>query len=114
MITVSELTDTAEVTPDVVAAFGRLLPQLSSSASMLDADQLTELVRFEASHLLLARDDAGTIVGSMTLVVFPIPTGWQSAPAFLCDVRKSSGVSDRMEDRRSAPPDEMHLNGLGP
>jgi len=74
MITVSELTD-AEVTPDVVAAFERLLPQLSSSAAPLTAADLSELVRFEASHLLVARDDDGTILGSMTLVVFPIPTG---------------------------------------
>jgi ribosomal protein S18 acetylase RimI-like enzyme len=74
MITVSELTD-ADVTPEVVAAFERLLPQLSSSAAPLTTADLAELVRFEASHLLVARDDAGTIVGSMTLVVFPIPTG---------------------------------------
>ena len=29
----------------------------------------------DACHLLLARDDDGAILGSMTLVVFPIPTG---------------------------------------
>jgi ribosomal protein S18 acetylase RimI-like enzyme len=74
VITVSELTE-AEVTADLVAAFERLLPQLSSSAAALTLAELAELVRFEASHLLVARDDDGTILGSMTLVVFPIPTG---------------------------------------
>src|SRR6478672_6132897 len=33
------------------------------------------MVRSQASRLLIARDDDGTIVGSLTLVLFRIPTG---------------------------------------
>jgi ribosomal protein S18 acetylase RimI-like enzyme len=63
-----------EVTSDVVEAFGRLLPQLSTSASQLDADALSVIVSAPASTLLIAR--AGReIVGTLTLVIFPIPTG---------------------------------------
>jgi len=58
----------------VVAAFERLIPQLSSSSPPPTAEQLAEILDHDASTLLLAKEGA-TIVGSMTLVVFPIPTG---------------------------------------
>ena len=64
-----------EVTDEVVEAMARLVPQLSSSAPPMTAEILAAVAGHEACHLLLARDDDGTILGSMTLVVFPIPTG---------------------------------------
>lgn len=64
-----------EVTDELVAAMARLIPQLSSSAPPPGAEQLAAIVASDACHLLLARDADGTILGSMTLVVFPIPTG---------------------------------------
>lgn len=63
-----------EVTSDVVEAFGRLLPQLSTRAAPLDADALSVIVSAPASTLLVARA-GGEIVGTLTLVIFPIPTG---------------------------------------
>jgi ribosomal protein S18 acetylase RimI-like enzyme len=63
-----------EVTSDVVEAFGRLLPQLSTKAAPLDADALSVIVSAPASTLLIARA-GGKIVGTLTLVIFPIPTG---------------------------------------
>ena len=70
-----EVTDVAAVTPDLVEAFGRLIPQLSSSNPPPSEDFLRRIVASKASHLLVARDDQGVVVGSLTLVVFPIPTG---------------------------------------
>ena len=63
-----------EVTAEVLDAFGRLLPQLSTSAAALDAAALAAIVAAPASTVLLARVD-GRIVGTLTLVMFPIPTG---------------------------------------
>lgn len=63
-----------EVTGEVVDAFGRLLPQLSRSAQPVDARALRAIVGRPGIHLLIARLD-GTIVGTLTLVTFPIPTG---------------------------------------
>lgn len=63
-----------EVTDEVVEAFGRLLPQLSSSARPLDAAALAAVVASPAVTVLLARSD-DQITGSLTLVMFPIPTG---------------------------------------
>ena len=66
----------SEVTDDVVDAFARLIPQLSKSNPPPTKAQLQAIVDHDACHLLLARDDdaASTILGSLTLVVFPIPT----------------------------------------
>lgn len=63
-----------EVTPELVEAFARLVPQLSSSAPPPDAATLQAIIDHDASTLLIARD-RDTILGSLTLVVFPIPTG---------------------------------------
>jgi ribosomal protein S18 acetylase RimI-like enzyme len=65
----------AEVTPELVDAMARLLPQLSRSAPPPTEVELAEMVASPATHLLVARDDAGTIVGSLTLALFRIPTG---------------------------------------
>lgn len=62
------------VSDDIVKAFSRLLPQLSVSAKALDAEALRRLVAWQGNRLLVARVD-GEIVGALTLVVFPLPTG---------------------------------------
>jgi ribosomal protein S18 acetylase RimI-like enzyme len=63
------------VSDELVEAFVRLTPQLSSSSPPPTRDQLEEIVGSPATHLLIARDDDGRIVGSLTLVLFRIPTG---------------------------------------
>ena len=63
-----------EVNDAVVAAFAELVPQLSRSSSPPTAEELNKIVAHEASTLLLA-SEGKTILGSMTLVLFPIPTG---------------------------------------
>jgi ribosomal protein S18 acetylase RimI-like enzyme len=63
-----------KVTGDVVEAFGRLLPQLSRSAPPLGQADLEAIVGCPANTVLLARS-AGTITGTLTLVMFPLPSG---------------------------------------
>jgi ribosomal protein S18 acetylase RimI-like enzyme len=63
------------VTPDLIEAMERLLGQLSSSAPLLDADALRELVASTTTRMLVARDDQDNIVGTLSLAVFRIPTG---------------------------------------
>jgi len=64
-----------EVTPALVDAFARLVPQLSRSSPAPTADELGEMVDAPGTHVLVALDDGGTIIGSLTLVIFRIPTG---------------------------------------
>jgi ribosomal protein S18 acetylase RimI-like enzyme len=59
---------------ELAAALARLIPQLSPSTVAPDQDQLRRIVEFPANRLLVARD-GHAIVGTLTLVVFPIPTG---------------------------------------
>jgi ribosomal protein S18 acetylase RimI-like enzyme len=63
-----------EVTDEVVEAFGHLLPQLSRSAQPLDAASLAAIVASPSVTVLVARGD-GRIIGSLTLAMFPLPTG---------------------------------------
>jgi ribosomal protein S18 acetylase RimI-like enzyme len=62
------------ITDEVVEAFGRLLPQLSSSAPPLDAADLAAISDSPAITILLARCD-GAIAGTLTLAMFRTPTG---------------------------------------
>jgi len=72
-----EVSEVSEVTPELVAAFERLIPQLSSSNPPPSAEALAAIVDSEASILLIARDPEAddAIVGSLTLAMFRIPTG---------------------------------------
>jgi ribosomal protein S18 acetylase RimI-like enzyme len=71
-----EIFEVTEVTSEVVDAFARLIPQLSSSNPPPGEDELKAIVTSRASVLLVARDpEDGSILGSLTLVLFRIPTG---------------------------------------
>ncbi|WP_405686465.1 GNAT family N-acetyltransferase [Streptomyces sp. NBC_00057] len=63
-----------EATGEIVAAFARLLPQLSSTARPLDHEAVDRLVRCETNTVLVARA-GGSIVGTLTLLLLPVPTG---------------------------------------
>ena len=65
------------VDDELVAAFARLVPQLSRSAPVPTPDMIREILEAPTSTLLIARDGQanGLIVGMLTLVVFRIPTG---------------------------------------
>ena len=62
------------VDDELVDAFARLIPQLSSSSPPPSAAELAELVDAPDSVLFVARVD-GAIVGSLTLAFYRIPTG---------------------------------------
>ncbi len=64
-----------EVTDEVAEAFARLLPQLSASAVAPGRAELQAMVESEATTVLIARAADGSIVGTLTLAVFQIPTG---------------------------------------
>jgi len=63
-----------DASDEVVDALNELLPQLSSTTAVVTSDQLRELVESPSTTLFMARMN-GQRVGSLTLVVFRIPTG---------------------------------------
>jgi ribosomal protein S18 acetylase RimI-like enzyme len=78
------------VSEELVAAFSRLTPQLSS-ASPPSAAALSEIVRSPATTLLVARD-GDAIVGTLTLAMFRVPTGVR---AWIQDVVVDEAVRGR-------------------
>jgi ribosomal protein S18 acetylase RimI-like enzyme len=86
------------VSPELVEAFARLLPQLSSSSPPPDGEELAEIVRSSSSVLFVARDTGEGIVGSLTLALFRVPTGVR---AWIEDVvvdqaRRGAGIGEAL------------------
>jgi ribosomal protein S18 acetylase RimI-like enzyme len=67
--------EASRVDDGLVAAFAALVPQLSRSAAVPGAAELDAIVRSPATTLLVARDEQRRVLGSLTLAVFPTPTG---------------------------------------
>ena len=81
-------------TDELVAAFARLIPQLSTSAAAPDRDALAQIIATPSNAVLLARDgtESGKIIGALTLVVFRIPT---AVRAWIEDVVVDASARDR-------------------
>ncbi|MFT5026574.1 MAG: GNAT superfamily N-acetyltransferase, partial [Ilumatobacter sp.] len=84
------------VDDELVAAFASLIPQLSSSPAP-DAEQLGLLVNGDDTVLFTARVD-GTIVGSLTLAFYRIPTGLKSwiEDVVVDDAARGHGVGRKL------------------
>ena len=80
-----------ESTPEIVAAVAALVGELSRSAAAPGPEEVERIIASPAARLLLARD-RGAIVGMLTLVVFPIPTGVR---AWIEDVVVTATARDR-------------------
>src|ERR1700733_5575247 len=63
-----------EASDELVDAINQLLPQLSTTATSLTLNQLRELAESPSTTLFVARIE-NTIIGTLTLLVFRIPTG---------------------------------------
>ena len=72
------VTEATAVDAELVDAFARLIPQLSSSSPPTTEAELASICDSAACVLFVARNSDGTIVGSLTLAVFPIPTGMRA------------------------------------
>ena len=95
-----EISECTQVNQEVVEAFEKLIPQLSTSSSEPTFEELELMVSHDAATLLIATDQ-GMIVGSMTLVIFPLPTGVR---AWIEDVvvdgdARSRGVGEALNRR---------------
>ncbi len=91
---IEELLETGE---EALSQLNELIPQLSRSASPLTEEALGRIVSDPDVHLFVARHD-GRTVGSLTLVIFPIPTG---SRAIIEDVvvdgaARGSGIGEKL------------------
>jgi ribosomal protein S18 acetylase RimI-like enzyme len=86
------------LTPAIVDAVQRFVPQLSHSNPPPTTAELGELVASPATDLFIALDDAGTIVGMGTLVTFRIPTGRRAwiEDVVVDEAARGQGVGDAL------------------
>jgi ribosomal protein S18 acetylase RimI-like enzyme len=102
-----------EVTEELVEGLNHLLPQLSTSAVPLETRDVEELVASPATVVFIARDE-GRIVGSLTLVVFPIPTGRR---AWIEDVvvdgsARGAGVGEALTNAAIEESRQRHVRSI--
>lgn len=69
-----QILEQLEFTEHVANELRRLLPQLSSSVEPPNDDYIKRIIDSDASHLLVALE-GDSILGFLTVVIFPIPTG---------------------------------------
>jgi ribosomal protein S18 acetylase RimI-like enzyme len=69
-----KIVKTAKYSESAMEALNALLVQLSDAAVPMKKADFIELVESDAAHLLMA-EDRGRYIGTLTLVVFNIPTG---------------------------------------
>jgi ribosomal protein S18 acetylase RimI-like enzyme len=100
----ARIEEATEVSAELVAAVAGLVAQLSRSAPAPPATALEAIVRSPASRLLLARDPDGRIVGMLTLVLFPIPTGLRAwiEDVVVDDAARGQGVAAALVDAAMA------------
>lgn len=71
-----EITAAVRADADVVGAFTRLMPQLNPERPLPSEHQLQSIIDSGCTTLLLARrTDVDSIVGTLTLVVYRVPSG---------------------------------------
>jgi ribosomal protein S18 acetylase RimI-like enzyme len=90
----------SQVTPELVDAFARLVPQLSKSNAAPTEKELAAIVASRASVLFVAFDEDDEIVGSLTLVLFRIPTGLRAwiEDVVVDETARGKGVGHRMNE----------------
>ena len=72
-----EIEEIQKVTEEVIDAMNRLIPQLSSAHASPSIQDLEQIASSPCTSLLVAKDinQNSKIVGSLTLVLYRIPTG---------------------------------------
>ncbi|MDA2945882.1 MAG: GNAT family N-acetyltransferase [Actinomycetota bacterium] len=87
----------SEVDDALVAAFARLIPQLSSSSPPPSASDLLAIVDNPNSVLFVAEVD-GEVVGSLTLAFYRIPTGLKAwiEDVVVDDAARGKGVGEAL------------------
>ena len=69
-----EIFEIQEADEAILTSVNRLLPQLSKSARPINGEKWKRLVESECTRLFFAKEGTD-VLGMLSLVVFPIPTG---------------------------------------
>ena len=108
------ITRVEAVTPELLAAFERLIPQLTK-ASLPTTEELQKLLD-SPSVLILARapDTGGEIVGAATLGVFRTPSGVHAhvEDVIVDEAKRGQGIGEALVNHLLQIAREMGLKGV--
>lgn len=88
-----EIKRITQVTDELVASLEILMSQLTGREEIISHDSIVELVDSKNSFLFVVEDNLGKVMGSLTLIIYTIPT------------RKKGFIEDVVVDN--------HAQGLG-
>jgi ribosomal protein S18 acetylase RimI-like enzyme len=97
-------------TPEVVEGLNKLLPQLSSQPPTLTISDVERMVHSEAATLFVATEN-GVVLGTLTLIIFSIPTGRRGWIEDVVVDQSARGVGVG-EQLTNAAIDEARLRGV--
>ena len=102
-----------EVTEELVEGLNFLLPQLSTNAAPLNTTDVAELLASPSTVVFVARDE-GRIVGSLTLVVFPIPTGLRAwiEDVVVDETARGGGVGEALTNAAIEESRRRHVRSI--
>lgn len=86
-----EIHQLTQITPEVLTAFERLIPQLAPGCPVPTREQLEKIIRSESTIIFIAAEN-GEIAGTLTLVICRLMTG---AKAWIEDVVVDSAMRGR-------------------
>jgi ribosomal protein S18 acetylase RimI-like enzyme len=103
----------SEATPELLAGLNHLLPQLSTNAATLTPTDVETLVDSSSVTVFVARDE-GRIVGSLTLVVFPIPTGLRAwiEDVVVDEAARGTGVGEALTNAAIEESRRRHVRSI--
>jgi ribosomal protein S18 acetylase RimI-like enzyme len=103
----------SEATPELLAGLNHLLPQLSTNAAALTTTDVETLVNSSSVTVFIARDE-GRIVGSLTLVVFPIPTGLRAwiEDVVVDEAARGTGVGEALTNAAIDESRRRHVRSI--
>ena len=92
-----KIVEVREYSDEVLAALNKLMPQLSSSFGTLSQQDLIDIVESEASSLFMARENE-QYYGSLTLVMFKIPSGFRAwiEDVVVSEAARGKGVGKKL------------------
>lgn len=108
------ISEATTVTDELVDAFTQLIPQLSQSSPPPTSDALAAIVADPNTHLLIAEQD-GTIVGSLTLIIFRSPTGVRARieDVVVAEAARGTGLGRRLTDAAIERSREIGAKAIG-
>jgi ribosomal protein S18 acetylase RimI-like enzyme len=103
----------SEATPELLAGLNHLLPQLSTNAAALTTTDVETLVNSSSVTVFIARDER-RIVGSLTLVVFPIPTGLRAwiEDVVVDEAARGTGVGEALTNAAIDESRRRHVRSI--